>query len=174
MYVMPRVVFVPYFFIETDNGTIRNDLVSYLKGESCGRDFNMSKTDIETIAKIDAMVKDKLRLPYDMGEYVHKDKYEITTMDAIKQLQDENIPDDSYIESVIVSKIDKPYKIVVHDLVLVVVLYNGFFNLLLSNSESAKRFITTDVIREYANKFGKEELYSSPLFKYYVKNLPIL
>lgn len=169
----PDVIFVPYFFIETDDGRIRKDVIDYYLNIFYNVMGCSNLTDIKTIGRIDLMVKDKLRLPNTIGNFADTDKYEVTTMDAIKQLDLKDTIDSNYIENVILSKIEKPYKIVVYDKCLIVILNNGFFNLLLSNSEPVRKFITTDVITEYGNKFGKQELYDSPLFKHYVKNLSI-
>jgi len=126
--------------------------------------------DIESILALDCYVKKVLGLSInskaeDITKILGTSKRVLDSIIAHEEV------DSSYPVDVVMSNIEKPYKFYITDDILFVILENGFGNLLLSNYEPVVRVIVTDIVREYQNKFGTNELHSSMLFNVYLKTL---
>ena len=126
--------------------------------------------DVESILALDSYVKKVLGLdinssPSDITKLLETSKRVLDSIVAHEEV------DNSYPVDVVMSNIEKPYRFYITDDILFVMLENGFGNLLLSNYEPVVRVIVSDIVREYQNKFGTNELHSSMLFNVYLKTL---
>lgn len=126
--------------------------------------------DIESILALDSYIKKVLGLaintqPSDVTKLLETSKRVLDSIVAHEEV------DNSYPVDVVMSNIEKPYRFYITDDILFVIVENGFGNLLLSNYEPVVRVIVSDIVREYQNKFGTNELHSSMLFNVYLKTL---
>ena len=133
-------------------------------------DAGLVPVDVETILSADSYVKrilglDVNSMPTDTNKLFSKGKRVIDSVTAHSEV------DPSYPIDVVMSNIEKPYKFYITNDILFVIMENGFGNILLSNYEPAVKYIVTDIVREYQNKFGTNELHSSMLFNVYLKTL---
>ena len=126
--------------------------------------------DVESILALDSYIKKVLGLdintqPSDITKLQERSKRVLDSIVAHEEV------DNSYPVDVVMSNIEKPYRFYITDDILFVIVENGFGNLLLSNYEPVVRVIVSDIVREYQNKFGTNELHSSMLFNVYLKIL---
>jgi len=126
--------------------------------------------DVESILALDSYIKKVLGLdintqPSDITKLQERSKRVLDSIVAHEEV------DNSYPVDVVMSNIEKPYRFYITDDILFVIVENGFGNLLLSNYEPVVRVIVSDIVREYQNKFGTNELHSSMLFNVYLKTL---
>lgn len=126
--------------------------------------------DVEDILALDSYIKKVLGLdintqPSDITKLQERSKRILDSIVAHEEV------DNSYPVDVVMSNIEKPYRFYITDDILFVIVENGFGNLLLSNYEPVVRVIVSDIVREYQNKFGTNELHSSMLFNVYLKTL---
>lgn len=126
--------------------------------------------DVEDILALDSYIKKVLGLdintqPSDITKLQERSKRVLDSIVAHEEV------DNSYPVDVVMSNIEKPYRFYITDDILFVIVENGFGNLLLSNYEPVVRVIVSDIVREYQNKFGTNELHSSMLFNVYLKTL---
>ena len=126
--------------------------------------------DVEDILALDSYIKKVLGLdintqPSDITKLQERSKRVLDSIVAHEEV------DNSYPVDVVMSNIEKPYRFYITDDILFVIVENGFGNLLLSNYEPVVRIIVSDIVREYQNKFGTNELHSSMLFNVYLKTL---
>ena len=126
--------------------------------------------DVEDILALDSYIKKVLGLD------INSQQTDITKLqERSKRVLDSIVAheevDNSYPVDVVMSNIEKPYRFYITDDILFVIVENGFGNLLLSNYEPVVRVIVSDIVREYQNKFGTNELHSSMLFNVYLKTL---
>lgn len=126
--------------------------------------------DVEDILALDSYIKKVLGLdintqPSDITKLQERSKRVLDSIIAHEEV------DNSYPVDVVMSNIEKPYRFYITDDILFVIVENGFGNLLLSNYEPVVRVIVSDIVREYQNKFGTNELHSSMLFNVYLKTL---
>ena len=68
---------------------------------------------------------------------------------------------------IVMSKRDKPYEFIPKSNILFIIPRTGFANLLYSNTREFSSLLYSDIVREYRNAFGGEELYGSTLFNSY-------
>lgn len=126
--------------------------------------------DVESILALDSYIKKVLGLDVntqlsDITKLQERSKRVLDSIVAHEEV------DNSYPVDVVMSNIEKPYRFYITDDILFVIVENGFGNLLLSNYEPVVRVIVSDIVREYQNKFGTNELHSSMLFNVYLKTL---
>lgn len=134
------------------------------------KNAGMIPNDVESILALDSYIKKVLGLdinsrPLDITKLQERGKRVLDSIVAHEEV------DNSYPVDVVMSNIEKPYRFYITDDILFVILENGFGNLLLSNYEPVVRVIVSDIVREYQNKFGTNELHSSMLFNVYLKTL---
>jgi hypothetical protein len=136
----------------------------------CLKNAGVVPNDVEDILALDSYIKKVLGLdintqPSDITKLQEKSKRVLDSIVAHEEV------DNSYPVDVVMSNIEKPYRFYITDDILFVIVENGFGNLLLSNYEPVVRVIVSDIVREYQNKFGTNELHSSMLFNVYLKTL---
>lgn len=134
------------------------------------KNAGMIPNDVESILALDSYIKKVLGLdintrPSDVTKLLETSKRVLDSIVAHEEV------DNSYPIDVVMSNIEKPYRFYITDDILFVIVENGFGNLLLSNYEPVVRVIVSDIVREYQNKFGTNELHSSMLFNVYLKTL---
>lgn len=134
------------------------------------KDAGVVPNDVESILALDSYIKKVLGLdintqPSDITKLQERSKRVLDSIIAHEEV------DNSYPVDVVMSNIEKPYRFYITDDILFVIVENGFGNLLLSNYEPVVRVIVSDIVREYQNKFGTNELHSSMLFNVYLKTL---
>ena len=134
------------------------------------KDAGVVPNDVESILALDSYIKKVLGLdintqPSDVTKLQERSKRVLDSIIAHEEV------DNSYPVDVAMSNIEKPYRFYITDDILFVIVENGFGNLLLSNYEPVVRVIVSDIVREYQNKFGTNELHSSMLFNVYLKTL---
>ena len=134
------------------------------------KNAGMIPNDVESILALDSYIKKVLGLdinsrPSDVTKLLETSKRVLDSIVAHEEV------DNGYPVDVVMSNIEKPYRFYITDDILFVIVENGFGNLLLSNYEPVVRVIVSDIVREYQNKFGTNELHSSMLFNVYLKTL---
>ena len=134
------------------------------------KDAGVVPNDVESILALDSYIKKVLGLdintqPSEVTKLQERSKRVLDSIVAHEEV------DNSYPVDVVMSNIEKPYRFYITDDILFVIVENGFGNLLLSNYEPVVRVIVSDIVREYQNKFGTNELHSSMLFNVYLKTL---